>query len=336
MRAVAAALGLVLAMAGVAAGDGSKLLVLQSEGRADGKARAKIDATILKLARAGTDTVTPSEITYSDAAALVGCKPDDAPCKDEVIGSLGVDEIVITTVTPKPGGLEVSVRRIGRNGATRDATMTVAADKTDRLDAIATLFVAKPVGPTPPPITTTTTVPPATTTVPPATVPFGPMPPPATTVPAITTEPPPNDPIGDPAKQTTTPPAKPLDQPAGNIDESRERRRNRLRIAGMAGGGGLFLLGLVLWGNASGIENDVNNAVVRSQADLDDLKALESRGDRYARWGNVFVLGGLALGGVSTYFFVKARRAKHTPTTAIVPVLFDHGGGIGLSFGGGR
>ncbi|MEO8703005.1 MAG: hypothetical protein ABI867_23365 [Kofleriaceae bacterium] len=330
---IAVAASLVMALAGAAAADGSKLLVLQSEGRADAKVRARIDATVLKLARAGTDTVTPSEITYSDAAALVGCKPEDAACKDEVINSLAVDEIVMTTVTPKPGGLEVAVRRIGRNGAMREATVTVPADKPDKLDAVAMLFVVKAVGPTPP---VTTTTPPVTTT-PPTTAPIGPQPPITTTTttpPSISTEPPTTEPIVDPAKQTDpSTPAKPLDQPVGS-DDRRDRRRNHLRIAGMAGGGGMFLLGVIFWGNASGIENDVNNTVVRSKSDLEALQELESRGDRYARWGNVFVLGGLALGGVSTYFFIKARRDKQTPTTAVVPLLFDHGGGIGLSFGG--
>ena len=298
-----AVVSLVLALVGVATASPSKLLVLQSEGRAEAKTRTKVDAAIVKLARAGTDQISVGEITYNDAAALVGCKSEDASCKDEVIASLAVDEIVITTVTPKPGGLEIAVRRVGK-GAPREATATVAADAVDQLDAIAPLFSATA------PITSA-----------PITEPVTPVAPKPDLKPEIK--------ITKPAPE----PARPLEHPAGNVDEDHARRRNRLRIAGMAGGGGMLVLGLILWSGASGAQSDASNMKVNSRADLEALRALEAKGDRDARWGNVFVLGGLALGGVSTYFFIKARRANHASRTArVVPVVLDHGAGI--SFGG--
>src|SRR5687768_15636461 len=146
-RVVAATL--VLAMTGVAVGDGKKLLVLQSEGRADAKTRASVDAAIVKLAKSGGDQVTAGEINYSDAAALVGCNPTETACRDEVIASLAVDEIVITTVTPKPGGFEVAVRRASK-GTAKDASATVTANKIELTGAVGALFGVKPVGPTPP------------------------------------------------------------------------------------------------------------------------------------------------------------------------------------------
>ena len=288
---------ILLGLAGVATANPSKLLVLQSEGRAEAKTRAKIDAALVKLAQAGAEQVSLGEITYGDAAALVGCKPEESSCKDEVIAQLAVDEIVIATVTPKPGGLEVLVRRHGK-GSPREATATVSNDGVDKLDAIAPLFgAAVPVSEPVTPIA----------------------------------EPP------QPVQPIVTTPAKPLDQPAGHVDETNARSRNRLRIAGMAGGGGMFVLGLILWNSASGANSDAGDVVVGSLADLEALRALEAKGDRYARWGNVFVLGGLALGGVSTYFYVKARRTPHAAMSAqLVPVVFEHGAGVGLSFGGAR
>lgn len=142
------------ALAADAAAEPSKLLVLQSEGRADAATRAKVDAAVLKLAVAAEPEAQPGELNFSDAATAVGCKPETPSCKDEVLGMLAVDEIVITTVTPKPGGLEISVRRIAKSGAAREASMVVATGTPpDRLDGIAPLFGgrAEP-RPAPPPV----------------------------------------------------------------------------------------------------------------------------------------------------------------------------------------
>ena len=328
-RVVAATL--VLAMTGVAAGDGKKLLVLQSEGRADAKTRAAVDAAIVKLAKSGGDTVTIGEISYSDAAALVGCTPSETACRDEVIASLAVDEIVITTVTPKPGGFDVAVRRASK-GTAKDATATVTADKVELAAAIGPLFGVKPVGPTPP-----VADPPIGPTKPDPTI--GPTPPvtdPTKVDPVDPTKPDPavTPPVTDPTKPdpaVTT--AKPLDQPAG--DDRREKRRHRLRMGGMIGGGSMLLLGFILWGAANGTDGDIASFQVRSRNDLERLQDLERKGAAYAGWGNLMVLGGLGLGGVSTYYYFKARKKnRKTPTTAVSPMLFDRGAGVSLTIGG--
>ena len=151
MKRLTLPLVLLAAMASSALAN-SKLLILHSEGRADVKTRAKVDGAIVRVARTGPEAITPGEITFSEAAAMIGCRAEDAACATEVAQSLGVDEVVIVTVTPKPpDGYEVKVRRAGKTP--KDATTVVAVDKLDRLDALAPVFGGKApavVGPTPP------------------------------------------------------------------------------------------------------------------------------------------------------------------------------------------
>jgi len=253
---------------------------------------------------------------------MVGCKPDEASCKDEVIGTLGVDEIVIVTVTPKPGGLEVAVRRASKGAAPREATTMVATDQVDKLDAIAPLFTGKPATlPTPP---------------------LGPTPPIGPTPPAITNPPTGTEPPVTGTPTTTTPPETlpPIkEEPPKSVvvepHDDQQQPRRRLQIAGMAGGGAMLLIGVVYWAKTNSIQGDIDKAPNRTKADLQNLKSLESEGDHDAAARTVFVVGGLALGGVSTYFYIKGRRAKHGASTArLLPTLLDHGAGVALTIGG--
>lgn len=276
----------LLALPALAHAEPSKLMVLQSEGRADAATRSRIDAAVLKLAQAGEPQASAGELNFSDAATAVGCKPEAASCKDEVINMLAVDEIVITTVAPRPGGLEVSVHRVSKGGATRDATVLVATGApADKLDGLAPLFGGAPEArPAPPP----------------------------------TVERDPRSPV---VTQT--------DQPSHPTDH------RRLEIAGMAGGGGLVVLGLVFWAAASGTENDIDKAPTRTAADLQHLKDLESKGDTYATLGNVLTIGGLIVGGVATYYFIRDRRSSSALATArLSPAVLDHGAGLVLTIGG--
>jgi hypothetical protein len=319
----------VAVLAGSAAAE-TKVMILQSEGRTDATTRKKVDAALIKLAKTTPDTIVPGEITYSDATAMVGCKPNEASCNDEVLATLAVDEIVFAQVNPKPGGIEVAVKRVGKSGASKDATTVVTADKLDNLDAIATVFgkqAPAPVGPTQPtkPVgPTQPTNPPTNPTV------IGP------TQPTNPETPPVEPKVVEPVKPVDTKPeTKPL--PSGPIDQPEEHWYNRRKVVlgGMAGGGGMVLLGIILWGTAASDQSDIDSFKVRSRDDLQRLKDLESSADAKAGWGNFFFLGGLAVAGVSTYFYIKQRRA-HQTTTAVVPTLFDHGAGITFSFGGGR
>jgi hypothetical protein len=273
------------------------VLILKSEGAADPATRIRVDAAVLKLAKNIDGTVTPGDITYGDAAAAVGCAPETATCKDEVLSTLAVDEIVATTVTPAPTGYKIVVRRASKSGS-QEATTTVATNESDHLDGIGPLFgIASTV---PPPVTE-----PAPTTAP------APTAPPPTTSTAL---PPP----------TTVP-----------VDVDEHSGRHRWEIAGVAGGGGMMLIGVLLWGAASSTQNDINGASTKTAADLQHLRDLENKGDGQAGLGNVLFIGGVALAAVSGYFLWKDGRQRHSQQAAhIVPTVLPHGAGVAFVIGG--
>jgi hypothetical protein len=292
----AAALALVPRLA---AAEPRKVLVMQSEGRADARLRAQIDAAITRLATAAQLQASAGELTFTDAATAVGCRPEAASCKDEVMGMLSVDEIVVTTVTPKPGGVEIAVQRIARGGATRDATMLLATGASPgKLDRIAPLFSEPRDAPAP-------------------------LADPAPVIPA-------------PAAVAPASPAVPETAPAGStaLAEQPAPRDGHLELAGMIGGGSMLVLGMVLWGAASSTQDDINRAPTRTPRDLASLKDLESRGDLYAAAGNVLVVTGAVLGGISTYLYVRDRRATGAQTARLVPTVLPHGAGLVLTLGG--
>jgi hypothetical protein len=256
--------------------------------------------------------VSSGDTTLSDAAAAVGCKVETPACRDEILGMLAVDELVWATLTPKPGGTEIEVHRASKGGGMAEAKMLLASGTSaDKLDGVAPLFGGKPAEPAPPP--------------PPPTEP--------TTTPPV-------EPAGSLDTKSAEPatPAAPVLQPSptpGQPVDTPSRGRQRLELAGMIGGGALVLIGFMCWGSAADIQSQVDDAPTQTKNQIDDLKDLESRGDAYAAWGNVFFLGGAVLGGISTYFFIKDRRAHRQATSArITPAVFDHGAGLALTFGG--
>lgn len=279
-----------------------KVLIMKAEGRADEKTRTRVDATIAKLAATGTDATSPGEITYTEAAAMVGCTPEQSTCRDEVIGMLAVDEIVIVTVTPKPGGFDVQVRRAGKAGASREASTLAAPDHLDRLDAIAPLFGAQPLpgSPTDPTISTGD-------------------PEPLPEVPPTPTDPIMNVPVQPPF----------VDRGAENPHPNR-----RLHIAGMVTGGVVLTLGLLSWASAAGVADEIAEHPLNTIDDINEVKDLEQQGDDAASFGNLCFVAGLAVGGVSTYFYLRgrSRSQRAVPTTAIAPIITPDS--IGLSFGG--
>ncbi|MDQ3370239.1 MAG: hypothetical protein M3680_32885 [Myxococcota bacterium] len=293
------------------------VLVLRAEGRADKQAHAKIEASVLALAKATGTPTTRGDITFSDAAAAVGCSPDAPTCSDEVLGMLAVDEVVTISTTPRPGGLEVHVRRVAKGGVTRTATMLVPPDQTDRLDGIAPLFGGTPAAagvapgqPAPRPAPAISTAPPTLPETPSSAVP------PATTIEEPT-----------PSVVSTAAASGPLDErpPGGN---------RRLQLMGMAGGGTLLLLGLIFWGSAASVADEAESAPNRTRVDLENLQDLEQKGDDYASTGNVLALTGAILGGISTYYFVKGNRARRAHAARITPAVLGDGAGIAITFGG--
>jgi hypothetical protein len=280
------------------------MLVLKSEGRTDAATRTKVDGAIIKLAKTTDAQVSPGDITMTDAAAAVGCAPDTAACKDEILGMLAVDEIVYASVTPKPGGNEVVAYRVARGGVSRDAkSMILKGEPAEKLDGLAPLFFASTTATLPPPTSTSTE-------------------PSPTTEPLPATEPTPVPPATEPAPIANAYP------PPIVMDES---SRSPLPLVGMITGGAFVLIGFMCWGKASSLQGDIDHAPVNTTADFDAVKELERQADSYAGAGNFLFLGGAILGGVSAYYFIKNRH-KHASTTAqIGPALFDHGAGVAIT-----
>ena len=315
----------LLCAASVAYADPKHTLVLKSDGSASADAKAKIDTQVLKLAKSIGGNVEAGEISFIDATAAVGCNPSESSCKDEVLATLGVDEVVVTTVDKAAsGGTTVTVRRVSKSGMPKEQTTTIppgqAPDAKLNTD-IGPMFGA--VQAAPPPPTPTPTPEPAP--MPPATAPVDTAPPP---------------PAPTPAKPVATAQAEPTvtAAPQGQVvapttDEHVDHRR--LELTGMGVGGGLVLLSFVMWAEAGSTQSDIDSAPTKTATDLKNLQDLENQGDTYAGLGNVFFIGGLGLAAVSTYFWWRDRRADHGQQARIAPTVFDHGAGVSLSFGGG-
>lgn len=104
----------------------------------------------------------------------------------------------------------------------------------------------------------------------------------------------------------------------------------------MGAGAGMVVVGVFLWGAARGVQSDIDGAPTRTRDDLAKLRDLESRGDAYADLGNLFVVGGLVLGGISTYFYIRDHRPSSAPArlARLTPTMLPHGAGVMLTLGG--
>jgi hypothetical protein len=93
------------------------------------------------------------------------------------------------------------------------------------------------------------------------------------------------------------------------------------------------VLGFAFWGSAANVQGQIDDAPANTEADLHALQDLEEKGAARAGAGNLFFVGGLVLGGISTYYFVKRGR-RRTSTARIVPTVFDRGAGLAFTIGG--
>ncbi len=321
MRAIIVA---ILCFAQVALAAPHSVLVLRSEGTADTASRTNVDTHVLRLAKNLEGKVDAGDITFTEAAAVVGCNPSDAACKDQVLDTLGVDEIVATTVTATPTGLNVTVRRIGKNGPPKAAQTTIASGKSP--DAKINADIGPMFGVAAPPV--------AAEPAPVDPQPVAPTPPPpATTETQPTTPPPPRvaaeDHSTEPMNQVTAAPTGVVAPPP----EGKPRRRWQ-KIC-MGAGGVAVLLGVLMWMGAADIEDEIDNKPEpRTPQDFQDLRALEKHGDDVAGAGNFFFLVGAGVAGVGAYYYWKAGKASNATTARIAPTAFPNGAGVTLTLGG--
>lgn len=339
----------VLAGAHLAGADPKHTLVLKSEGNASADTRSKIDTQVFKLAKSLGGNVEAGEISYTDATAAVGCNASESSCKDEVLATLGVDEIVVTNVTSSSGGdLKVTVRLIPKTGMPKEQTTVIPGGQAPdaKLNAeIGPMFGVVPAPEKPAPAVVVG--PAGATSAPPGGATMGGPATPATMPGATggTTAATGGTTGAVDASTTNTTPAKPVTTgqvdtvtaaPNGQIAPEGHTDHRRLELTGMAVGGGLVVLSFVMWAEAGSTQSDIDAAPAKTAADLRHLQDLESQGDAYAGLGNLMFIGGLGVAAVSTYFWWRDRRADHGQQARLAPTVFDHGAGVTFSFGGGR
>jgi hypothetical protein len=290
-----------------------QILVLRAEGTADAASRTSVDTQVLRLAKHIDGKVDAGDITLTDAAAAAGCNASDAACRDEILMTFAVDEIVTSTVTVGTNGqLNVTVRRVTKGAAPKVAQSTLAGGKASeqKLDAdIGPLFgLAATTAPTPA----------ATEKQPPVTEP---MPPPVEAAPA-------------PGEAQPQPVAQPMAQPQPMpvMPEGAPRRKNEM--IGMGIGGGMMLLGVLFWAGASSKQGEIDDAPANTPADFVHLQQLEKDADGLAGGGNLFFVGGLVVTAVSGYLYWRKGRDARSRTAQVAPAVFPHGGGVVLTFGG--
>jgi len=329
----------LLAFGSTATAAPKAILVLKTEGTADASTRASLDTSVLKLAKNLDGKVEMGDITLTDAAALVGCNPTDASCKDDVIATLGVDEIVATTATTVPTGTNVTVRRLSKGSTPRAAQSSLPSGKpsdaklTQDLGALFGVATIAPVGAT----ATTTPTTPATT--PPTKV---------NTTPTNAT-PPATNPDYDapsPGQDPNHPATAQVDQtpidnhvsaaPDGQVApiQQDKPRSYRWQKIGMGVGGTLVVLSFLLWSKASDTQGQIDDQPANTPADFAKLQQLEDDADGYAGGGNLFFITGILVGGVSAYSYWHGHRAHRTQTARITPMLTPTSAGITLTFGG--
>jgi len=302
------ALFAIAVAATAAAADPHSTLVLKTEGSADPAVRARVDAMVLRLAQQGGLTVTAGDITFGDAAAATGCKPEAASCRDDVMAMMSVDEIVSATTYVSGGELKVVVRRGGKGTPAREATATIAMiDTSDAgLEAgIGPLFGATPAA------------------LPPAVI--------AKPTPGPTT----GEPTSTPAPTVTAAPDGELPTPPAQGPSDAVPSHHKLEIGGAIAGGACIVLSFALWGAANSTENQIANAPSKTLADLQHLQSLEQQGDSQANGGNFLFVAGLVVGGISGYYLYRDhRRANAAQHARITPLLVNHGAGVALTYGG--
>jgi hypothetical protein len=148
VRRVAACVGAIVIAIGGATAAPRKVLVLPLEGNADPAVRAQLASDVRELARAEAGQVTTGDATLAETAAAVGCDATKPACIDQVIATLGIDELVWGTATTTNGATQVTIQRATRGSAPRTATAVLApGDTADKAKATVGPLFGKPAAP---------------------------------------------------------------------------------------------------------------------------------------------------------------------------------------------
>lgn len=133
-----------------------------------------------------------------------------------------------------------------------------------------------------------------------------------------------NGPIEPPPPLETPPPGETL--PAATAAPVDHRKRN-IAIACLAGGGALFVIGVLSWSAASDLQDQIDASNPTTVEQFEALNDLEDRATSRAWLGNLLVLGGLALGGYGGYTLYQDRKGR---TVTVAPVVTNDGAAVRL------
>lgn len=296
---------------------------MRADSTADWEARVRVETAVMGLARNVDRGVGLSDSTFKAVSDMIGCTGSVTDCKESVLETLAIDEVVVISIAPAGAGqITVTVQRAGKRGAPREAT--VVADKAAPEPALAAsvgaLFGAtrivepppKTPAKEPPPKKVSAIEPPKVAPEPTAVVAPRPAPPPSV--------------AAAPAEHASA-----LADPEHSVDAP-PGRRSRVGIVLVASGAALVVTGMVLWNRASNIEDEINRAPNRTPSDVDRLLDLEARGDRYALWGNVAFASGIVAAGVGGYLFWRSGRTSSTAHARVTPLVSGRGGGLAITW----
>jgi hypothetical protein len=263
-----------------------KVLVLPLDGSAPAETRTKLSASFQKMARVLEGEVQAGNTSLGDTATAIGCDPTQPACLENVRTTLGVDELVYGTADENGTMIVVVAKRYQKGKDPRALTVTQPASEPPSKIEAQLLPV------------------------------FGNDPLPQQTDPPPVPPPGPTEPV-TPVQQPETP-----ESPEG---ASAKRDRN-IAIGITAGGGVLVLLGLALWQQAGGLQDDIDKAMPRDQGDIDDLKATEDKASSRAWAGNICFVVGLGVAGYGAYRLYKWSKSE--PSITVTPTPTEGGAAV--------
>jgi hypothetical protein len=136
-------------------------------------------------------------------------------------------------------------------------------------------------------------------------------------------------PIGEPDGGDTVvgrdPPIEP--QPEGPRRTFFDTKERKLGVALGASGVIALVIGFSLWAGSSSLQDRIDTHPTMTRAQIDDLRALEDRAADKALQGNLFVLVGLAAGGIGGYLLYKDRQSRNA---TVAPAPAEQGTGMTL------